>query len=94
MGPGREAGDVNGDGVVDLAVGSYTSSDGASQAGQVEIFSGADGSLVRRMTSTTELENFGFDAVGIGDVSGDGVPDLVGSAASGDRVYVIAGTRP
>jgi hypothetical protein len=93
LGPGRQAGDVSGDGVVDLAIGSYISSDGANQAGKVEIFSGADGSLLRRMTSTTELENFGFDAVGLGDVNGDDVPDLAGSAASGDRVYVIAGTR-
>ncbi|HEU4448454.1 MAG TPA: FG-GAP-like repeat-containing protein [Gaiellaceae bacterium] len=93
LGPGREAGDVDGDGLVDLAIGSYTSSDGAEQAGKVEIFSGADGSLVRRITSTTPFENLGFDAVGVGDLDGDGVPDLLASAASGDRVYVIAGER-
>lgn len=91
LGPGREAGDVDGDGLVDLAVGSYTSSDGAPQAGKVEIFSGADGSLLRRLTSTTPFENLGFDAVGLGDLDGDGVPDLLVSAASGDRVYAIAG---
>jgi hypothetical protein len=94
LGPGREAGDVNGDGLVDLAIGSYTSSDGANQAGKVEIFSGADGSLVRGITSTTPLENLGFDVVGVGDLNGDGVPDLLISAASGDRVYVVAGEAP
>lgn len=85
LGPGREAGDVDGDGLVDLAVGSYTSSEGAPQAGKVEIFSGGDGTLIRRITSTTAFENLGFDTVG--------VPNLLISAASGDRVYVVAGAR-
>jgi hypothetical protein len=84
---------VDGDGLVDLAIGSYTSSDGAPQAGKVEIFSGVDGSLIRRITSTTAFENLGFDAVGVGDLDDDGVPDLLISAASGDRVYVVAGAR-
>jgi hypothetical protein len=84
---------VDGDGLVDLAVGSYTSSDGAPQAGKVEIFSGVDGTLIRRITSTTALENLGFDTVGVGDLNEDGVPDLLISAASGDRVYVVAGAR-
>jgi hypothetical protein len=91
MGPGREAGDVNGDGRVDLIVGSYTSSDGAGQAGKTQVFSGADGSLIRTMTSTTENENFGFDAVGIGDTNHDGRIDYLVSAANLDTVYVIAG---
>ena len=84
LGPGREAGDVDGDGLVDLAVGSYTSSDGAPQAGKVEILSGGD-TLIRRITSTTAFENLGLDTIG--------VPDLLISAASGDRVYVVAGAR-
>ena len=94
LGPGREAGDVNGDGVQDLAIGSYTSSDGAPNAGKVQIFSGVDGSLLRTITSTTANEELGFDAVGVGDTNGDGIPDLLVSAAQGDTVYLIAGTRP
>jgi hypothetical protein len=94
LGPGREAGDVNGDGIQDLAIGSYTAADGAPNAGKVQIFSGADGSVLRTITSTTPGEQLGFDAVGIDDVNGDGIPDLLASAASGNTVYVIAGTRP
>lgn len=91
LGPGREAGDVNRDGHVDLAIGSWISNDGAPGAGQVEIYSGKDGSLLRRITSTTQGENFGFDTVGLGDPNRDRVPDLVVSAATGERVYVVAG---
>jgi hypothetical protein len=90
VGPGREAGDVDGDGVQDLAVGHYTSSDGARGAGKLVLFSGATGAPISTATSTTRGENFGFDAVGIGDVDTDGTPDLVVSAATGQTVYIIS----
>ena len=91
VGPGRGAGDVDDDGRPDLIVGSYTASDGAPQAGKAEIFSGRNGSLLRTITSTTAGENLGFDAVGLGDVNRDGVDDALLAAATGDRVYVVAG---
>jgi hypothetical protein len=93
MGPGREAGDVDGDGVEDLAVGSYLSSDGVKQAGKAEVFSGADGSRLRVITSLTRDEQLGFDALGIGDVNADGIPDLLLTAANGNAIYVVAGQR-
>jgi hypothetical protein len=92
MGPGRGAGDVNRDGHADLVVGSYTSNEGASGGGKIEVFSGLDGSRLRSITSTTAGENLGFDAVGLGDVNGDCALDLLCSAASGNTVYLIAGT--
>jgi hypothetical protein len=91
LGPGREAGDVDGDGAVDVAIGSYTSSAGAAQAGKIEIFSGRTGELLRRITSTTPNEQLGFDAVGLGDVNGDSKPDLLASAANESTVYIVAG---
>jgi hypothetical protein len=91
VGPGRGAGDVNGDGRPDLIVGSYTSNSGAPSAGRVRIFSGKDGSLLRTITSRTAGENFGFDAVSLGDTNRDGAPDELVAAATGDHVYIIAG---
>jgi hypothetical protein len=91
-GPGREAGDVDHDGRTDLAVGDYTAG-GPTQPGRVTIFSGATGGPLRTITSTTDFENLGFDAQGIGDVNRDGEPDLLLSAAEGDTVYLVAGTR-
>ena len=92
-GPGREAGDVNDDGRVDLAVGSYTASDVATGAGRVDIRSGRTGQVLRTITSTTANENLGFDAVGVGDVNRDRKLDLLLSAATGGTVYLVAGER-
>jgi hypothetical protein len=94
MGPGREAGDIDGDGVQDVAVGSYLSSSGAKLAGRVDIFSGATGGRIASITSTRIGENLGFDVVGLGDTNGDGHPDLLVSAATGHNVYVISGQLP
>jgi hypothetical protein len=91
LGCGRGAGDVNHDGHADLLIGHYTSSQGATTAGKAVLYSGKDGSILRNITSTTSGENFGFDAVGVGDTNGDGFTDLLVSAASQSRVYLIAG---
>ena len=93
LGPGRGAGDVDRDRRPDLAVGSYLNSDGAPGAGKIELFSGATGAKLRTITSTTANEQLGFDTVGVGDVNRDHRPDLLGSAAEGDTVYMFAGKR-
>ena len=93
-GPGREAGDIDGDGVQDIAVGSYLSSTGAHLAGRVDIYSGATGARIASITSTRTGENLGFDVVALGDTNGDGAPDMVVSAATGNNVYVISGNLP
>lgn len=90
MGPGRGAGDVDGDGHEDVVVGSYTSSVGAEQAGQVTVFSGATGDVLLDVVNDVPFEQLGFDAVGLGDLDGDGRDDLLVSGAEGDRVHGLA----
>ncbi|MEZ5094708.1 MAG: hypothetical protein R2731_00350 [Nocardioides sp.] len=89
VGPGREAGDVDHDGVMDLAVGSYTSSAGAPLGGAVTVYSGRDGRPLVTLTGTVAEVLAGFDTVGVGDLNGDRAPDLAVSAAWGDVVYLV-----
>ena len=94
LGPGRGAGDVNGDGRPDLVVGSLQLERGRSPGGQGPAL------LRRRRIAPADDhehdggENLGFDAVGLGDVNGDEIPDALVSAATGDRVYIVAGAAP
>ena len=81
-------GDVTGDGVEDYAVGVYLDDDVAPNAGSALIFSGADQSIVCRLIDPdgSEGDQLGFALDGLGDVTGDGVPDVaVGSRRDSDQ---------
>lgn len=93
FGIGRPFGDLDGDGRSEIVLASWTDSSGAPGAGKAEVFSGASGALLRTVTSQTAGENFGYDAHALGDLDGDGQPELVVTAASHagqrGRVYVL-----
>jgi len=100
-------GDLDGDGVIDLAVGAYGDGDGAPGAGSVWIlFLNADGS-VRESTKISATQGgftgalnagarFGSAVEPLGDLDGDGVPDLAVGASRGpffsvgpSRIFVL-----
>ena len=75
-------GDLNGDGIPETLVGvpHYSNFDaGHIIAGEAFVFSGADGSILFRLNDPDKEENnrMGFAVLGLGDVTGDGVPDLL-----------------
>ncbi len=88
-------GDVNGDGVVDLAVGATFDDDGGLDLGAVWIlFLNTDGTVKGHQKisddqggfggNLSESDHFGIAAYGLGDVDGDGVPDLAVGCAHDD----------
>lgn len=91
LGCGRYAGDINNDGHDDIVVGSYISRDAANNAGKIDVFSGADGSILRTVTNTIAGYQFGFDAVGIGDVNGDDLIDFLVAAGGQNRAFIVRG---
>jgi len=97
VGP-ADAGDVNGDGYDDLAVGAWQFAGAAPSGGKIHVISGRDGSTLRTVTGQLPGETLGFDSTGIGDVNGDGVPDLLVTSAwstingfRSGRVFVLSG---
>ncbi|MBT6784300.1 MAG: hypothetical protein HOA95_05750 [Planctomycetes bacterium] len=92
------AGDVDGDGFGEVLIGGLAFPGSLVQEGTAYLFSGGPGGLVgttladAQVQFTTGQANAayrsnkpGFDVAGIGDVNGDGVPDLAMGAAHYDQ---------
>src|SRR5215468_11260971 len=92
-----DIGDINGDGKHDLAVGSplidLNDNGIIQQFGRVYIYSGADGTILRRYDGVGGADQLGFSIADAGDLTGDGKDDLIigapGAGTHGEgRVYV------
>src|SRR5258705_6656462 len=74
------AGDIDGDGVPDLMVASRDS----TRSGVVWILSGRNGALLRTLEGARPCDGFGSSMALVGDLDGDGSPDMVVGARGTD----------
>ncbi len=92
------AGDQNGDGVPDYAIAAAFDNEFMYPSGEVELRSGANGSLIRNYSSASNWDHFGAAMAAVGDIDGDGFDDLAVGAYDDDwaglgsgAVYIYSG---
>lgn len=78
------AGDVNGDGIPDVAAGANLNDVGGPNAGMVRLCSGTDGSTIRTFYGSVAGAQFGLHVSTAGDVNRDGFPDVIVGAPFDD----------
>ena len=94
FGMGRAVGDLTGDGVTEFVFAAWLRSEGAASSGKMYVMDGATGATLRSLVSIVPNETLGFDVLGLGDVTGDGLTDYMitaGQSIGPGKAYLIAG---
>lgn len=91
------AGDLDGDGHADFAIGAWQYAGAAMSGGRIYLHSGSDGRLLGTITGRIPGDTLGFDSVGIGDVDADGTIDLLLTSAASSingprsgRIFIVS----
>jgi hypothetical protein len=71
------AGDVSGDGLPDLLIGSMDDDSVGTDAGAVHVLRGSDGAPLHVFLGEAAGDGLGQDVDGVGDIDGDGLADLI-----------------
>ncbi len=92
------AGDLNGDGRMDILVGEPTAAAGGTNRGKAYVYSGATGSVILTISGTVTNAKLGYAVAGGGDLNRDGKPDVVagapfnpGGGSNRGKVFVFSG---
>jgi hypothetical protein len=90
FGDGHAAGDLDGDGVMDLIICAWGNDAAVPNGGKVFLISGGDGSTLLSIPGLDPGERLGLEAIVIEDVNADGISDYLISSGR-KEVFVAAG---
>jgi hypothetical protein len=82
-GPLASVGDLDGDGISDLLIGTPSESSIGINRGGVIVMSGVDGSTIRTHDGDKDYDLLGLSVAGMGDLDHDGVVDYAAGAPDG-----------
>lgn len=85
-------GDLNGDNVSDLALGSYDASTNGTSSGHVVVISAVTGAILFNIPGLDSFDWFGYSISELGDVNSDGKPDFAVGAANDELGLGNAGS--
>lgn len=86
-----DAGDVDGDGTTDVVVGDIWADVNFINEGEVWVFSGSNGSLLRHFVGGGKDRYLGGDVGGLGDLNGDGYSEVILGAWGESTTVAFAG---
>ena len=88
---GRNIGDVDKDGIMDITTSAPTNNEGAVNAGKIYVYSGKTGKLIWSFVAKDANGQLGMSIEAAGDVNGDGTPDVVAGAPYVNKTWVFSG---
>lgn len=88
---GRNIGDVDGDGVMDVTASAPTNNEASPNGGKIYVYSGRTGKLTWSYASQYSNGQLGMSIEAAGDVNKDGIPDVVAGAPYVNKTFVFSG---